>query len=150
MDDPIKQAIPISRDLSLLATDLLPQATVEDIKMAETLDVVVEDSHPVVDVEAAVDITAQHGPLVYTMLKKKPLLNLSTKCPTLPTSIPTPKNTMLSNTMIPSTLESKSTTLLQVTMKPTTMILTKAHTLGNTTRIMENTEFMRLTPSDLS
>jgi len=38
IDDPIKQALPISRDLSLPAMDLLPQATVKDIKAAETLD----------------------------------------------------------------------------------------------------------------
>jgi len=145
------QALPISRDLFLPATDhLLLQATVKDTKAVETLGVVVEDSHPVVDVEATVDVTVQHAPLVYTMLKMKSLLYLTTKSPTLPISIPTPKNTMLSNTMIPSTLESTSTILLQVTIKPTTMILTKAHTLGITTRITENTEFMRLTPSDLS
>jgi len=57
---------------------------------------------------------------------------------------------MLSNTMIPSTLEPQSTTLLQVTMKPTAMMHTKAHTLGITTKIMENTEFMQLTPSNQS
>jgi len=151
MDDPIMQALLIRRDLSLPATDhLLLQAMVKDTKAAKTLDVVVKDSHPVVDVEVAVDVTAQHAPLVYTMLKMKPLLNLTTKHPTLPISIPTPKTSMLSTTMIPSTLEFQSATLLQVTMKPTTMILTKAHTLGITTRITENTEYMRLTPSDQS
>jgi len=84
MDDPTIQALPISRDLFLPATDhLLLQATVKDTKVAETLVVVVEDSHPVVDVEAAVDVTAQHAPLVYTMLKMKPLLYLTTKSPPL-------------------------------------------------------------------
>jgi len=151
MDDPIMQALLIRRDLSLPATDhLLLQAMVKDTKAAKTLEVVVKDSRPVVDVEAAVDVTAQRAPLVHTMLKMKPLLNQTTKRPTLPISIPTPRNTMLSNAMIPSMMESTSTMLLQVTMKPTTMTLTKAHTLGITTRIMENTEFMRLTPSDLS
>jgi len=151
MDDPTMQVLPISRDLILPATDhLLLQDTVKDTKVAETLDVVVEDSHPVVDVEAAVDVTAQHAPLVYTLLKMKPLLNLITKSPNLPISIPTPKINMLNTTMIPSTLEFQSTTLLQVTMKPTTMIHTKAHTLGVTTRITENTEYVRLTPSDQS
>ena len=148
MDDLTKD---ISKDLTLPATDhLLLQATVKDIKAAETLDVVVEDSHPVVDVEAAVDATAQDAPLVYTMLKMKPLLNLITKSPNLPISIPTPKIRMVNITMIPSTLEFQSTTLLQVTMKPTAMIHTKAHTLGNATMITENTEYMRLTPSDQS
>jgi len=151
MDDLTKDSLPISKDLTLPATDhLLLQDTVKDIKAAETLDMVVEDSHPVVDVKAAVDVTAQDAPLVYTMLKMKPLLNLTTKSPNLPISIPTPKINMLRATMIPSTLEFQSTTLLQVTMKPTTMIHTKAHTLGVTTRITENTEYMRLTPSDQS
>jgi len=113
MDDPTMQALPISRDLFLPATDhLLLQATVKDTKVAETLDVVVEDSHPVVDVEAAVDVTAQHAPLVYTLLKMKPLLNLTTKNPNLPISIPMPKIRMLNTTMIPSMLEFQSTTLL--------------------------------------
>ena len=141
----------ISKDLTLPATDhLLLQDTVKDIKAAETLDVVVEDSHPVVDVEAAVDVTAQDAPLVYAMLKMNPILNLTTKSPNLPISIPTPKINMLRATMIPSTLEFQSTTLLQVTMKPITMKPMKAHTLGVTTRITENTEYMRLIPSDQS
>jgi len=150
MEDPIKQALSISRDLSLPATDLLPQATVKDIKAVETLDAVVKDSHPMVDVEAAMDVAAQHVPLVYAVLKKKPLMNLTTKRPTLPISMPAPKNTMLSNAMIPSSLESKSTPLLQVTVKPTTMTVTKAHTLGITTRITENAEHIRLIPSNQS
>ena len=148
MDDLTKD---ISKDLTLPATDhLLLQATVKDIKAAETLDVVVEDSQHVVDVEAAVDVTAQDAPLVYTMLKMNPLLNLTTKSPKLPISIPTLKINMLRATMIPSTLEFQSTTLLQVTMKLITMKPMKAPTLGVTTRITENTEYMRLTPSDQS
>jgi len=84
MDDLTKLALPISRDLSLPATDhLLLQVTVKDIKAAETLDVVVEDSHPVVDVEAAVDDSAQHAPLVYTLLKMKHLLRIKQN-PNLP------------------------------------------------------------------
>ena len=77
-------------------------------------------------------------------------MNLITKSLNLPISIPTPKIRMLNTTMIPSTLEFQSTTLLQVTMKPITMKPMKAHTLGVTTRITENTEYMRLTPSDQS
>jgi len=88
--DPTKQALPISSDLSLPATDhLLLQVTVKDIKVAETLDIVVKDSHPVVDVEAVVGVMAQHAALVYTMLKMKPLLHLTTTSPILPISIPT-------------------------------------------------------------
>jgi len=84
MDDPTKHALPTSKDLFLPVTDhLLLQDTVKDIKVPETLDVVVKDSHPVVDVEAVVDATAQQDPLVYTMLKMKPLLNLTTKSPNL-------------------------------------------------------------------
>jgi len=84
MDDHTKPALPISRDLSLPATDhLLLQITVKDIKAAKTLDVVVEDSHPMVDVEAAVDDSVQHAPLVYTLLKMKHLLRIKQN-PNLP------------------------------------------------------------------
>jgi len=149
MDHLTKDSLPISKDLSLPTTDhLLLQDAVKDVKAAETLDVVVEVSHPVVDVEAAVDVTAQLAPLVCTLLKKNPPLNLITKSPNLPISTPTPKINMLRATMIPSMLEFQSTKLLQVNMKPTTTVHTKAHTLGMT--VTETTEFMLPTPSDLS
>jgi len=125
--------LPISRDLSLLpAGHLLLQDAVKDIKAAKTLDVVAEDSHPVVGMEAAVDVTVQHAPLVHAALKMKPLVNLITKSPNLPISMPTQKINMLKATMIPSALEFQSTKLLQVTMKPAATAHAKAHTLWMT------------------
>jgi len=152
--DPMEQDLPFSSAHFFPATaHLLLQPMVKDIKAAKALDVVVDkDSLPVVDV---VDVVAQHAPHAPIIPKKKPLLRLTTKSPTLLISIPTLKISRPSNTMTPSVLVSMSTTLLPVTTKHTTVTHMKVITLSlmkifKVTTIQETTESPWLTPSDQS